>query len=230
MAKKPTSSRGLHTRVKSAKRRSNSSTKWLARQLNDPYVQQSKADGYRSRAAYKLLEIQEKLHILKPGQTVIDLGAAPGSWLQIAKEAINNGPKGKLIAIDLLDIDPMEGVEFLQADFTQEETIAWLKTHVPKGVDVILSDMAPNTTGNSSLDHLRIMGLCEEVFLFASEVLRPGGSVVCKAFQGGTEQQLLKEIKKQYTATKHIKPKASRKDSAELYLAAIGYKTPQATP
>lgn len=218
------SSRNVKTRVKTAKGRSNSSARWLQRQLNDPYVQQSKQDGYRSRAAYKLLEMNEKLHILKPGQTVVDLGAAPGSWAQIASDEINKGQKGKVIAIDLLEIDPLAGVEFLQADFTAPESTKWLKNHLPKGADVVLSDMAPNTTGNNSLDHLRIVGLCEEVFLFASEVLRPGGSLICKVFQGGTEQALLKQLRAQYAKVKHVKPKASRKESAELYVVATGFK------
>lgn len=224
MAKKPTTSRLVNARVKTAKKRSTSSTKWLQRQLNDPYVHQSKIDGYRSRAAYKLLEMQEKTHILKPGQTVIDLGAAPGSWAQIAEDIVSRQGKSKVVAIDLLEIEELAGIEFLQADFTEEKTLQWLREQVPAGADVVLSDMAPNTSGHSSLDHLRIMGLCEEVFLFASEVLKPGGAVICKAFQGGTEQDLLKEIRKQYTTVKHVKPEASRKGSAELYVVALGFK------
>lgn len=225
MAKgKNTSSRNVNERVKTAKSRSNSSTRWLQRQLNDPYVQKSKADGYRSRAAYKLLEINDKLHMLKPGQIVVDLGAAPGSWSQIARDIVKKGGGGRVVAIDLLEVDPMEEVDFLQGDFTAEESLLWLRERLPKGADIVLSDMAPNTTGNSSLDHLRIVGLCEEVFLFASEVLRPGGSMVCKVFQGGTEQNLLKELRKQYKTVKHVKPKASRKESSELYVVATGFK------
>ena len=224
MPKKTKTSRLVNTRVKTAKGRSSSSTKWLKRQLNDEYVHQSKIDGYRSRAAYKLLEMQEKLKIIKPGQTVIDLGAAPGSWTQIVQEIVSKQGKSKVVAIDLLEIEPLEGVEFLQADFTEEKTINWLREQVPNGADVVLSDMAPNTTGQKSLDHLRIMGLCEEVFLFASEVLKPGGGVICKVFQGGTEQELLKQIRAQYTTVKHVKPEASRKGSAELYVVALGFK------
>lgn len=223
MTKKKTS-RLVNSHLKSAKGRTSSSNKWLKRQLNDPYVHQSKLDGYRSRAAYKLLEMDEKLQLLRPGQSVVDLGAAPGSWAQIAEKKVNNGARGKVIAVDLLEISPLANVDFLQADFTDEATIKWLHEKCEGGVDVVLSDMAPNTTGHSSVDHLRIMGLCEEVFLFASEVLREGGSVICKVFQGGTEKELLSQIKKQYTSVKHIKPKASRKESAELYVVATGFK------
>lgn len=220
--KKP--SRLVNARLKTAKGRTSSSNKWLKRQLNDPYVHQSKIDGYRSRAAYKLTEIDDKIQLLKPGQTIVDLGAAPGSWSQIAAEKVNNGAKGKVIAVDLLEISPLANVEFLQADFTTDETLNWLRSHTKDGVDVILSDMAPNTTGNNSLDHLRIMSLCEEVFLFASETLNVGGSVICKVFQGGTEKQLLLQLKRQYMTVKHIKPKASRKESAELYVVATGFR------
>lgn len=221
-------SRGIRTNVKTAKKRKASSTRWLDRQLNDPYVQQAKRDGFRSRAAYKLSEIDDKLKILKPGKHIVDLGAAPGGWMQIAaaRTKADAGSGSVIVGIDLLPIDPpIAGTHFFQGDFMDETAPATLRAMM-KGQqpDIVLSDMAPNTSGHVSTDHLRIMGLCEAAFLFAVEVLKPGGSFVAKTWQGGAESSLLTEMKKRFTSVKHIKPKASRADSAEMFVVALGFK------
>lgn len=221
--------RGKFTRVKTARRRSNSSTRWLSRQLNDPYIQKAKAAGYRSRAAYKLIEIDNKFHIFKKGMNVIDLGAAPGSWCQVAVSKIFNNnddiQNNKIIAIDLLNIDPIAGVSFLQSDFTDPKTHQWIKdTLNGQLVDIVLSDMAANTTGHKATDHLRIMNLCEETYHFAIELLKPGGHFITKIFRGGTENTLLQEIKKHFKKVKHFKPSSSRKESSEFYLVALEKK------
>lgn len=220
--------RGKFTQVKTARRRSNSSTRWLSRQLNDPYIQKAKAAGYRSRAAYKLIEIDKKFHIFKKGMNVIDLGAAPGSWCQVVVDKIfdnSDNAENKVIAIDLLDIDPMPGVLFLQSDFTDNKTHQWIKDQLNGGlVDVVLSDMAANTTGHKATDHLRIMNLCEDTYHFAIESLKPGGHFITKIFRGGTEAALLQEIKKHFKKVKHFKPSSSRKESSEFYLVALDRK------
>lgn len=224
MTKRKSPSRNINTRVKTARGRKISSTLWLQRQLNDPYVKQAKAEGYRSRAAYKLLEMNEKFHFLKPGMKVVDLGAAPGGWSQVAAEIVHNGQKGLVVGVDLLRMEPLAGVTLFEGDFTQPQAVDRLKVESGGEVDVVLSDMAPNTTGHTKTDHLRIMALCEEAYVFACEVLKKDGTFISKVFQGGTEGQLLQEIKKNFRTVKHAKPKASRADSAELYLVAIGYK------
>lgn len=222
--------RQLHVRVKSAKKRSTSSRAWLERQLNDPYVAASKRDGYRSRAAYKLREIDDKHHFLKPGAVVVDLGAAPGGWSQIAAERVKAiEGKGQVIAIDYLDMEALPGVEFLKLDFNDDNAPSRLKSMLRAGgADVVLSDMAAPTTGHTGTDHLRIMALAELAAHFAAEVLKPGGVFLSKVFQGGTERELLDLLKRDFTSVKHVKPPASRADSAELYVLALGFRGTQA--
>ena len=214
--------RNLKQRVKTANKRSLSSQKWLERQLNDPYVARAKREGYRSRAAFKLLEIDEKYRILKPGQRVVDLGAAPGGWSQIAAKVV--GPKGKVVGIDLLPIDPMPGVEFIELDFLDESAPGKLIDMLGGPADVVMSDMAANTTGHKKTDHLRIIGLAEAAIYFAREILAPGGAFIAKVFQGGTENQLLADLKRDFAVVRHVKPAASRADSAELYVMATGFR------
>jgi 23S rRNA (uridine2552-2'-O)-methyltransferase len=214
--------RNLKQRVKTANKRSLSSQKWLERQLNDPYVARAKREGYRSRAAFKLLEIDEKFHILKPGQKIVDLGAAPGGWSQIAASKV--GPKGRIVGIDLLPVDPMAGVEFIQLDFLDESAPGKLMDLLGGPADLVMSDMAANTTGHKKTDHLRIIGLAEAAIYFAREILAPGGAFVAKVFQGGTENQLLSDLKRDFAVVRHVKPSASRADSAELYVLATGFR------
>ena len=217
--------RALKTRVKSAGKRTLSSKLWLERQLNDPYVAQARREGYRSRAAYKLLEINEKYKLLKPGQRIVDLGAAPGGWSQIA--AVETGArqgKGRVIAIDLLEVDPIEGVEFRQMDFHDPAAPEALREWLGGFADGVLSDMAANATGHRKTDQLRIIGLVELAADFAREVLAPGGFFLAKVLQGGAEGELLARLKREYTTVRHVKPKASRADSAELYLLATGFR------
>jgi 23S rRNA (uridine2552-2'-O)-methyltransferase len=221
-AKTGSGARNLKQRVKTANKRSLSSQKWLERQLNDPYVARAKREGYRSRAAFKLLEIDEKFKILKPGQKIVDLGAAPGGWSQIAAKVV--GPKGKVVGIDLLPIDPMAGVEFIQLDFLDECAPGKLIEMLGGPADVVMSDMAANTTGHKKTDHLRIIGLAEAAIYFAREILAPGGAFVAKVFQGGTENQLLADLKRDFAVVRHVKPAASRADSAELYVLATGFR------
>ena len=215
-------SRTLKQRVKTANKRSLSSQKWLERQLNDPYVARAKREGYRSRAAFKLLEIDEKYHILKPGQRVVDLGAAPGGWSQIAARKV--GEKGRVVGIDLLPIDPMPGVEFIQLDFLDESAPDKLIEMLGGPADIVMSDMAANTTGHKKTDHLRIMGLAEAAIAFAREIMAPGGVFIAKVFQGGTENQLLADLKRDFATVRHVKPAASRADSSELYVMATGFR------
>ena len=218
--------RALGVRVKTAKGRKVSSTRWLERQLNDPYVQAAKREGYRSRAAYKLLEIDDKHDLLKPGGTVVDLGAAPGGWSQVAAQKVGsaNG-QGMVVALDLQEIDPIPGVTTLQADFMEDEGLALLRAEIGDcKVDVVLSDMAAPSTGHKQTDHLRIVALCEAALEFAEEVLAPEGSFLAKVLQGGTERELLDRLKRGFRAVRHVKPEASRADSAELYVLATGYR------
>jgi len=220
--------RGKFTKVKTAKGRKKSSTLWLMRQLNDPYVAKSKLDGYRSRAAYKLLEINEKFRVLSPGMNVVDLGAAPGGWSQVAAKIIQSNNKNatnKLIAIDLLPIDPIAGVVNLQKDFFAEDAKTLIINNLDNQLaDVVLSDMAANTTGHSATDHLRIIDLCENAFQFAITILKPGGHFIAKIFRGGAENDLLNNIKQNFTTVKHFKPDSSRKTSSEFYLIALKKK------
>ena len=214
--------RNMKQRVKSANKRSLSSKIWLERQLNDPYVARAKREGYRSRAAFKLLEIDEKYNLLKPGQRVVDLGAAPGGWAQIAARKV--GAKGRVVGIDLLPIDPMPGVDFIELDFLDDSAPGQLMELLGGPADVVMSDMAANTTGHKKTDHLRIMGLAEAAIYFAREVLAPGGSFIAKVFQGGTEGQLLADLKRDFAVVRHVKPAASRAGSAELYVMATGFR------
>lgn len=214
------SSNNKSKNVRTAKGRTTSSTKWLKRQLNDPYVAKAQADGYRSRAAYKLIEINDKLDILQSGMTVIDLGAAPGGWSQIAA---NYGCK--VIALDLLEMDPLPGVSFIRIDFTDDEApTALLDATGGGGVDLVMSDMAPNTTGHKKTDHFRIMALVEMAYDFAVQILNPDGTFLAKVRQGGTENDLLAQMKRDFKTVKHIKPPSSRKESAETYVIAQGFR------
>ena len=197
-------------KVKTAKGRKTASTKWLKRQLNDPYVEQAKKDGYRGRAAYKLIEINEKIDILKPGQVVVDLGAAPGGWCQVATK---HG--ARVVAIDLIEMDELADVDFIQMDFMDDDAPDKLKAMLGgEQADIVLSDMAPNTTGHKQTDHLRIMAVVEAAAYFAAEVLKPGGTFIAKVRQGGAQNTLLAELKKEYEIVKHMKPAASRKESS----------------
>jgi 23S rRNA (uridine2552-2'-O)-methyltransferase len=219
----------LKTRVKTGKNRTLSSKLWLERQLNDPYVARARREGYRSRAAYKLIEIDDKHHLFKPGMRVADLGAAPGGWSQIAAARVRAGTgtgpgTGRVAAIDLLEMPPIAGVEFVQLDFLDNAAPDRLKAMLGGPADVVLSDMAANATGHRKTDHLRIMALAETAAEFAGEVLAPGGAFLCKVLQGGTENALLARLKRDFKSVKHVKPAASRADSAELYLLATGYR------
>ena len=218
--------RDLTVRVKSARGRKPSSTRWLQRQLNDPYVAAARREGYRSRAAYKLLEIDDKLHFLKPGRVVVDLGATPGGWSQVASLRIcAEQGMGRIIAIDINEMEPVAGVSFLQIDFMDEQAPGKIRDRIgPVGVDVVLSDMAAPATGHRQTDHLRIMGLCEAALDFAREILAPEGVFVAKVLSGGTEHTLLADMKRDFRTVRHIKPKASRADSAEMYVVASGYR------
>ncbi len=229
--KKPTKSgpnsgnRELKKRVKTARGRTISSVRWLQRQINDPYVTMAKKEGYRSRAAYKLLELDDRFKWLKPGKTVLDLGAAPGGWTQVAVSRVRSDENNpKVIGVDLLNMDPIAGALLLKLDFMSSVAMGEIRDHIKDGVDVVLSDMAPNTTGHASTDHLRIMGILEAAYPFACEVLKKGGVFVAKVFQGGTEHELLAMMKKDFTSVKHAKPKASRADSSEIYVIATGFK------
>ena len=216
--------RNLKVRVK-AGGRTQASRRWLERQLNDPYVARAKREGFRSRAAYKLAEIDDKHRFLKAGGKVADLGAAPGGWSQIAAKRVRAGAGGgRVVAIDLLDIDPVPGVDFVQLDFMAEDAPDRLKAMLGGPADVVLSDMAANATGHRRTDHLKIMGLAEAAAEFAREVLRPGGVFLAKVLQGGTEGQLLASLKRDFASVKHVKPAASRSDSAELYVLATGFR------
>ena len=211
-------------KVKTAKGRKTGSTRWLKRQLNDPYIAKAEKDGYRGRAAYKLLEINEKLDFLKPGQIIVDLGAAPGGWCQVATKM-----GARMIAIDLLEMDEMPDVDFIQMDFMDNDAPEKLKNMIRQYsadglADIILSDMAPNTTGHKQTDHLRIMAVVEAAYYFAAETLKPGGTFVAKVFQGGAQNTLLADMKKDFESIKHIKPPASRKESSEQYLIATGFR------
>lgn len=207
-------------RLKTAKERTPSSQAWLERQINDPFVVEAKARGYRSRAAFKLSEIDDRYHVFRRGARVIDLGCAPGGWLQVALER----GAGAVAGIDLLPVDPLVGADIIEADFTADDSGARLMALLGGAPDIILSDMAPNTTGHRQTDHLRIVGLIEVATEFAVSVLQPGGAFVTKAFQGGETGALLALLKRNFTQVRHIKPKASRAESSELYLLATGFK------
>jgi 23S rRNA (uridine2552-2'-O)-methyltransferase len=222
MSRKPERGRA---QLRTARGRSLSSQHWLKRQLDDPYVRRAKAEGYRSRAAYKLMEIDDKYHLLKQGAKVLDLGAAPGGWSQVAAARVGAGKGGgRVIAIDLLDIEPILNVEFEQLDFLSEDAPERLRKMLGGPADVVLCDMAANTTGHRKTDHLKIVALVEAAAEFAREVLSPGGAFLAKVIQGGTENDLLAALKRDFANVRHVKPPASRADSAELYVLATGFR------
>lgn len=212
---------GGRTRVKTARNRTASSTRWLSRHLNDPYVKRAQAEGYRSRAAYKLLELDEKFGVLRGVSAVVDLGMAPGGWAQVVRRT---RPQAALIGIDLLPVDPIDGVHFLQMDFMDDAAPDLLIQHLGRAPDLVLSDMAANTVGHPQTDHLRTIALAEAAAEFAIEVLAPGGGFVAKVFQGGTNQALLTRLKQNFATVKHAKPPSSRKGSPELFVIAQGRK------
>ena len=215
-------------RLKPDKRRKLSSRAWLERQINDPYVARAKREGFRSRAAYKLAEIDDKYRLLKAGARVVDLGAAPGGWSEVAAQRV--GPSGRVIALDILEMKPVTGVEFLHLDFLDDGAPARIKKVLGGKADVVLSDMAANATGHRQTDHLRIMALAEAAAEFAREVLGQGGTFLCKVLQGGTEAALLAALKRDFASVKHVKPPASRSESAELYLLARGFRGGNTAP
>jgi 23S rRNA (uridine2552-2'-O)-methyltransferase len=212
-------------RVRTARGRKPSSTRWLQRQLNDPYVAEAQRLGFRSRAAFKLIEIDDRCKILKPGMSVVDLGAAPGGWTQVAVTRVKSQESGgTVVAMDIQEVAGITGAELLTGDFHDAKVIDQLRGMLGGPVDVVLSDLSPSTTGHRATDHIRIMALVEEALLFASEVLKPGGVFVAKVFKGGTEKDLLASIKRQFQLVRHVKPPASRSDSAETYLVAEGFR------
>ncbi len=212
----------LHVTVKTGGKRKLSSKLWLERQLNDPYVAQAKREGYRSRAAYKLIEIDDKYHLLKPGMTVVDLGAAPGGWSQIAAERV--GEAGRVVAIDVLEMPEIAGVTFAQLDFMSEDAPERLMEMLGGRADVVMSDMAANTTGHRKTDQLRIVGLVETAAAFACDVLKPGGTFLAKTFQSGADAELLAQLKRDFATVRHVKPAASRQESSERYVLATGFR------
>jgi 23S rRNA (uridine2552-2'-O)-methyltransferase len=218
-------SRGDKNRVKQrvkSKNRSQSSKQWLERQLNDPYVARAKSEGFRSRAAFKLIEIDDKYRLLKKGGRVVDLGAAPGGWSQVAAKRV--GGEGRVVAIDIQEMAPVAGVDFAVIDFLDRDAPDLLKARLGGEADAVLTDMAANATGHRKTDHLKIMALVEAAAQFAAEILKPGGSFLAKVLQGGTEPALLTELKRHFATVRHVKPAASRADSAELYLLATGFR------
>ncbi|MFO1103948.1 MAG: RlmE family RNA methyltransferase [Methylocystis sp.] len=223
--------RSLKTRVKTARKRSLSSTLWLERQLNDPYVARAKREGYRSRAAYKLIEMDDRCHLLQPGGRIVDLGAAPGGWSQVAAARVKaKEGKGKVVAVDLLDMEPIAGVAFAVKDFNDADAPEFIKNMLGGEADGVMSDMAANATGHKATDHLRIVALAELAADFACDVLAEGGFFVAKVLQGGTEGQLLARLKRDFSTVRHVKPAASRADSAELYVLATGFRGRQEAP
>ncbi len=212
---------GGRVRVKTARRRTAQSTRWLERQLNDPYVKRAKAEGYRSRAAYKLIELDERFGFLKGVKRVIDLGIAPGGWSQVVRKRC---PGSTIVGIDLLPVDPIDGVIIAQMDFMDDAAPGWLTEALGGDADIVLSDMAANTVGHTQTDHLRTMGLVEAAVAFAVEVLRPGGHFVAKSLAGGADSDLVNTLKRNFTSVKHAKPPASRKGSSEWYVVASGFK------
>jgi 23S rRNA (uridine2552-2'-O)-methyltransferase len=224
-AKRGSGGRELKVRVRTGKGRTVASKRWLERQLNDPYVARAKREGLRSRAAFKLAEIDERFHLFKPGGKVVDLGAAPGGWSQVAAErTLAAQGRGKVVAIDLLEMAPLPGVTVLNLDFLDASAPERLKAELAGAAHVVMSDMAANATGHRKTDHLKIMALAETAAMFAREVLKPGGMFLCKVLQGGTEGTLLADLKRDFASVKHVKPAASRPDSAELYVLATGFR------
>jgi len=213
-------SRGLSVSLKTAMGRTTASQKWLARQLNDPYVRAAKEQGWRSRAAFKLLELDDRYHLISKGARIVDLGAAPGGWAQVA---VKRGAS-RVVGVDLLPMDPVQGATILVGDFMDDTMPGQLAELLGGKADLVLSDMAPNTTGHNATDHLRIMGLADLALHFAVEMLAPGGAFVAKVFQGGSEKSMLEQMKRHFTTVRHAKPPASRKGSSELYVVATGFK------
>lgn len=216
--------RGATVRVKTAAKRSVSSARWLERQLNDPYVAEAKKQGYRSRAAFKLLQLDEKFHFLKAGARVVDLGCAPGGWTQVAAAKVFKAGGGKIVGIDLLPVDPIPGADLIEMDFMTPEAPDALKALLQGEADLVLSDMAASATGHSRTDHLKIMALAETAYEFAAEVLAPGGVFIAKVLQGGATGSLLASLKRNFAEVKHVKPPASRSDSAEIYVVALKFR------
>ncbi|MBN36749.1 MAG: rRNA methyltransferase [Rhodospirillaceae bacterium] len=213
--------RGLKRRVKTAKRRKASSTRWLQRQLNDPYVAGAKEEGYRSRATYKLIQLDERFRLLKPGCRVVDLGAAPGGWSQIAAARVEGAP---VVAIDLLEMEPIPGVEILLGDATEPAMQDAIRRMLADQADLVMSDMAASATGHRSTDHLRTMALAEAAYSVAAHLLAPGGAFIAKVLRGGADDVLLAALKKDFAKTVHVKPEASRQDSREIYVVATGFR------
>ncbi len=226
--------RGKFITVKTTKRRKNSSQRWLTRQLNDPYVSRAKLDGYRSRSAYKLIEIHKKFNLLKPGIKLVDLGAAPGGWSQIASKIIESSKspsdtvhlkqKSVMIAVDLLEIKPISGVHCLQKNFYDADTEKTITKILGGSADIVMSDMAANTTGHAITDHIRTLNLSEHALIFALKILKPGGHFITKMFRGGADNSMLKKVKMNFHKVKHFKPSSSRKESVEVYLIALHRK------
>ncbi len=222
--------RSLKVRVKTAKGRKLSSTRWLERQLNDPYVQRAKKDGYRGRAAYKMLEIDDRFRFLVPGARVVDLGCAPGGWCQVAVHRVNalgeksGKARGTVLGVDLQEVEPIAGTDLMQLDFLDEGADAAIKARLGGQADVVLSDMAAAASGHRQTDHIRIMALAETAAHFAFDVLAPGGAFVAKVLHGGTEAELLALLKRRFAKVQHFKPPASRKDSAEMFVVATGFR------
>jgi 23S rRNA (uridine2552-2'-O)-methyltransferase len=218
--RKTAAPRGLTVTVRASKKRSAASQRWLTRQLNDPYVAAAKQQGFRSRAAFKLVELDERFRLIRRGVKVIDLGAAPGGWTQVAMQR----GAARVVGVDLLPIDPVAGAVMLRGDFSEPEIQERLIAELGSKADLVLSDMAPNTTGHAATDHLRIMALAETALDFAAEVLAEGGGFVAKVFQGGAEQAMLRRLKQRFAVVRHAKPPASRKESSELYVVATGFR------
>lgn len=222
---KPTS-RAASVKLRSARGRSTASQRWLSRQLNDPYVQAARQQGWRSRAAFKLIELDDRFKLIQRGARVVDLGAAPGGWSQVA---VRRGA-GQVVGVDLLAVEPVGGAVFLQGDFTLPDMAERLRAALGGAADLVLSDMAPNTTGHSATDHIRIMALAELALDFAFAVLAPGGGFVTKVFQGGSERAMLAAMKQRFRQVRHAKPPASRKESSELYVVATGFRPEPVAP
>ena len=219
----PSATRASSVALRTARGRTGASQRWLARQLNDPYVRAAREQGWRSRAAFKLIELDERFKLLRPGLRVVDLGAAPGGWAQVA---IKRGA-ARVVGVDLLPVNPVPGAEIIQGDFTDDAMPDRLRTLLGGSADLVLSDMAPNTTGHTATDHLRIIALAEMALDFAVQVLSPGGAFVAKVFQGGSERQMLAPMKRLFAQVRHAKPPASRKESSELYVVAQGFRPPE---
>ena len=223
------SGRGKSQRLRKSKGRKDSSTRWLKRQLSDPYVAEAREQGLRSRAAFKLIELDDRFHFLKPGGRIVDLGASPGGWTMVAADKVNaqgaaKGKQGRVIGMDLQETDPVPGAVLICHDFMDDEAPKLLQDALKGPADVVLSDMAAQATGHAGTDHLRVIGLLEAAFEFALDVLAPGGVFVGKAFKGGTEGELLARIKKRFKTVRHAKPPSSRKESAETYVVALGFR------